>query len=119
MLDDDFKPDDEREGEPSDLALKEKALFKESAVKPNTIVIPLGKTGHISFNPPNSTSIFAVIALFVLLITTIIISFFGIWFSDVTWADTLMGGLGHAITAVVGAIVGASVASKSGDGDGI
>jgi hypothetical protein len=108
-----FEPAAEQPPEqPSPDAQREVEQFKHG-VKPNTAVIPLWKNGHISFNPESSVSVFALIALCLLLLTVLIQTFIGIWVAHTAdWMASLATALGHAITGVVGAIVGSSVAKK-------
>lgn len=109
-----FEPAEESPPEePTPIAERELAQFK-GELKPNTAVIPLWKHGHISFNPESSVSVFALIALCLLLLTVLLQTFIGIWIAkDADWMTTMANALGHAITGVVGAIVGSSVAKKA------
>lgn len=111
-----FTPEEPPSSAPSDLAKKELEAFGTSAnIKPNSIIIPLWGTGHISFNPDGSVSIFAAISLLLLLIFAVLMALVGIWAGEANWLNTIFTALGHAITGVVGAIVGSSVASSKDD----
>lgn len=97
---------------PDDLAAKEAGVF--AGQKENAVCIPLWRGGYINFNPKDSVSIFALLSLVLLLSVAILITIFGIWISaDATeWMTSLVVALGHAITGVVGAIVGSAAAKK-------
>ncbi|WP_394154425.1 hypothetical protein [Loktanella salsilacus] len=110
----DFEPADVGAGSSpvgGDLAEKEAEQFGKKPEK-NTVVIPLWKGGYVSFNPNESVPIFALLALILLLGVVILLSFIGIWLTESSWVESLATALGHAITGVVGAIVG-SAATKS------
>ena len=76
-------------------------------------MIRLWRGGYISFNPEDSVPIFAFLALILLLGVVIITVIAGIWISETGWMDRLTTALGHAITAVIGAIVGSSAAKAT------
>lgn len=100
---------------PNDLSDKEVRQFSGGKIKPNTFVLPLWKGGHVSFNPESSVSIFALISLFFLLVCLILVALVGAIVGNASWLDNIMTALGHAIAAVVGAIVGSSAIKKSND----
>ncbi|MEY9717908.1 hypothetical protein ABIA22_000398 [Sinorhizobium fredii] len=109
-----FEPEEAPPGPPSTRAEDEVKQFGSQPPKPNTVIIPLWKNGHLSFNPESSVSVFALMALVLLLVTVLISTTIGIWVGDVEWMSSLANALGHAITGVVGAIVGSSVGKKDG-----
>ncbi|KPH09111.1 hypothetical protein CO657_19805 [Rhizobium acidisoli] len=116
MSDDiEFEVEEAPAGPLSARAEQEAQQFQRQPPKPNTAMIPLWKNGHLAFNPESSVSIFALIALVLLLLTVLISTFVGIWVGDTQWMAALANALGHAVTGVVGAIVGSSVAKKSND----
>ncbi|MGI0527310.1 hypothetical protein [Rhizobium giardinii] len=108
-----FEIEEAPEGPLSAMAEQEAQQFQKQPPKPNTAILPLWKNGHLSFNPESSVSIFALIALVLLLLTVLISTLIGIWVGDTQWMAALATALGHAVTGVVGAIVGSSVAKKS------
>lgn len=114
-LNEEYSVETPSSSEPSELALREKAHYAKSAnPKPNSIYIPLWNGGRISFDPEGSVSIFAAIALLLLLMFSVLIAIAGIFVSgDSAWLNTIFTALGHAITGVVGAIVGSSVAKSN------
>lgn len=95
----------------ADLAELEVKTFGRKGPKDNAVVIPLWKGGYISFNPKDSVAIFALLALVLLLVVGVLVTLVGLGIGDVGWMETLTNALGHAITGVVGAIVG-SAATK-------
>jgi hypothetical protein len=116
MVDDvEFEAEEAPEGPLSSRAKEEVQQFQRQLPKPNTAVIPLWKNGHLSFNPESSVSIFALIALVLLLVTVLLSTAIGIGVGDTQWMAALANALGHAITGVVGAIVGASVVKKDSE----
>lgn len=97
------------------LAELEVKTFGRKGPKENAVVIPLWKGGYISFNPKDSVSIFALLALVLLLIVGCVVTAIGIWVGNASWMDTLTTALGHAITGVVGAIVGSAASKDKSD----
>ena len=91
------------------LAKKEHEVFSFN-IKPNTIIIPLWKRGHISFDPDSGIHIFAVIALILIMVSLIALSIVGYFYStSLKWLEIIMTAGGHAITAIVGALIGAKL----------
>jgi|GEM_PF-6147845 len=104
------QPDDKAGSD--ELAKKEQKIFS-SPIKPNTIIIPLWKSGHVSFNPDSSVHIFAVIALVIIMTGLVILSIIGPFLSaSLKWLEIIMTAGGHAITAIVGALIGATIKPK-------
>jgi hypothetical protein len=79
---------------------------------PNSIFLPIGRRGHISWHSESSASVLALIMLFVLLATVVLLSIIAA-FSGGTWSEKILELLGQAVTAVVGAVVGASAAGSA------
>jgi roadblock/LC7 domain-containing protein len=114
---DDFelKAEKRPEAADGDLARKEQALFSKKLI-PNTIHIPLWKSGYLAFNPDNHVPIFALMALIVLSALAVVMAVVGIWVAvDAVWMDRIFTALGHAITAIVGAMVGAAITTKKSE----
>ena len=101
--------------EAGNLAELEVKTFGRRGPKENAVVIPLWKGGYISFNPKDSVSIFALLALVLLLVVSFLVTLIGLGIGDVGWMETLTVALGHAITGVVGAIVGSAASKDKSD----
>jgi len=96
-------------------AEQEEETFAHAAEKnaeKNTAVIPLWKGGYISFNPEDSVSVFALLALILLVFGCVAVTFIGILLGDPAWLEPLTTALGYAITGVVGAILGSAATNK-------
>jgi hypothetical protein len=98
----------------SDIAKREQAVIEAPPVAPNSVLIKLWGGGHISFAPDSSATMFAIIALILLLIAILLFSCIGLFVQPTaTWADKLSGSLGNGISAIVGAIFGASATGSA------
>jgi len=106
-----LEPEDAVSDSTLQMAKQEQELFGKNPQK-NTVVIPLWHGGYISFNPKDSVSIFAILALVLLVLSVVITTFVGIFAGDVSWLNTIFTAIGHAITGVVGAIVGSAASKK-------
>ena len=74
---------------------------------PNSLFLPFGRLGHISWQSDSGTPVLALIMLVVILVSmviTIIISSF----SSSTAGSTALSALGQALLAIVGAVIGSS-----------
>lgn len=108
----DLKAEDAPPKQGGDLARKEQELFSKPP-KPNSIHIRLWKDGYITFNPDNHVPVFAFLALIVITLLSLAIAIVGIWLpADAIWMDRLYTALGHAIAAIIGAMVGSAITSK-------
>lgn len=110
-----FEADQPASNAPSPQAQHEEKVFGKQPPKPNTVLIKLWGGGHVSFNPESSVPIFAVMALVLLLISVPIVVLVGLAGGDTTWMNSIMTAIGHAITAVIGAIVGSAIKGKEKD----
>lgn len=114
MTDDiEFEPEKPSSSDGVGERAKREQKFIESPPKPNTVMLKLWKGGHLTFNPETHVPIFAIVALVVLLVSALVIAIVGIWIpANAIWMDKLFTAIGYAITAIVGAIVGAAVSDK-------
>ena len=111
-----FEPDippgsAEVDGNASDLASREVGQFGR-AQKSNTVVLNLGRGSYVSFNPESSVPIFGFLALVFLLLVVVLVTLLGIFIPVSPWMERFATALGHAITGVVGAIVGSATAKR-------
>lgn len=95
---------------PSKRAIDEERSLGAPIMKPNTIVLPMWRKGHVSFEPESGVQIFAILALVMVLLTMALLGLIGIFVDGAaTWLDKAFTALGNVISAVVGAMVGSSV----------
>ncbi|MDX6806442.1 hypothetical protein [Terrihabitans rhizophilus] len=107
-----FKKDEIPKVETTAIAQAEQAFF-DSPKPPNTFELRFGKFGHISWHSDNSTAVLALIVLVLLCVVVLIVSIVGAWTTDKGWLDSILRILGNAISAVAGAVVGASAGATS------
>jgi hypothetical protein len=86
--------------------------FGKGSVEPNSAHLPLWKNGYINFTPENSVAMFALLALGIVSVLCIILGMIAVFSSNSIWSDKIFTALGSAITTIVGAIIGASVAGR-------
>ena len=86
--------------------------FRKGSGEANSAHFTLWKGAYINFTPENSVAMFALIALGVISVLCIILGIIAIFSGNSVWADKIFTSLGSAITTIVGAIIGASVAGR-------
>jgi hypothetical protein len=79
--------------------------------QPNSLFIPLGKLGHLSWQSESGTPVLALIMLVVILICLVMVSLISI-FTMSGAASNAASALGQALLALVGAVLGASGLSR-------
>ena len=109
-----FEADKPPTGSPSANAIKEEKSFDAPVPKPNTVRIPLGKTGHITFEPDSAVPIFAIVALMLLILIFLIVVIAALAFnSQAGWIEKAITGLISLMSTIVGAMVGGNVAART------
>jgi VIT1/CCC1 family predicted Fe2+/Mn2+ transporter len=75
--------------------------------KPNSLFLPFGKLGHISWQSESGTPVLALLMLLVILISMIVAIVISA-FSSSSAGATAISALGQALLAIVGAVIGSS-----------
>jgi hypothetical protein len=83
----------------------------DHSTPPNSFHFNFGRWGHISWHSESSAAVLSLLMFFLLCATTLIVAIVVSFSSDKAWASSFLQVLGHAITAVVGAVVGAGASS--------
>jgi hypothetical protein len=80
--------------------------------QPNSLFIPLGKLGHLSWQSESGTPVLALIMLVIILVCLVLTCIMSL-FTASGAASSVASALGQALLAIVGAVLGASGRSKS------
>lgn len=74
---------------------------------PNSLFVPLGKIGHLSWQSESGTPVLALIMLAGILVCLVVVGIISL-FAHTGGSATAAGALGQALLAIVGAVIGAS-----------
>ena len=100
----------------SDIALKEQKAIESVGRRQTQYIFLYWKGGHITFNPNSYVPIFSLVALVLLLFTTLLVLLIGIWTPPgAEWLDKITSALGYGVTGIIGAMVGSAASSKKSD----